>query len=531
MKTVLIFSLCCLMGIYTHAQTTTTVVWDTLIGGNAVDGLVSIEESSFDTSIVMIGYTKSASFSGYQGDFDILVMKTTKSGTIIFQNVYGTLHGELSYKGKVLPNGDIIIVGGTYPAFGVTPEPDFLGLGDIMVMKISRTGTLLWQKYYGGSQNDLAYDVIVNTDGNLVVIGETFSVDGDFANCLFHGDIDSFVLVLDSVDGGIVSCYLFGGSHQDRVISLIQSVNGMYYFAGWTMSNNGDVSGNHGTSTSDGWVFCLDQNFSLVWQECIGTTTDESFWSIVEGNNGVLFVSGKAEQASVINGDITSYKGNKDGLIASLTTTGTILWVQTYGGTSNDYELFLKKNTIGSIYAFGLTISNNLQVLGNAGTVDSWVFSLDDNGSILSTVIVGKPGYDNVYDILFLDTINFVGVGQYAVSNLSVPFDAYIVSTTVECRIKNPPPVITLDRLIDNQELRPLIWGNPTRDSFFLVLPKKDIYCDVQIYTMSGSLVYTESDVNESMHRVDISELASGLYVIHIKTTNSEVFTQKIQKW
>ncbi len=529
MKTLTIFSICFLLCLRTHAQTNTTVMWDTLIGGTTVDALTSIEESPIDTSIVLIGYTKSTSFAGFQGNFDIMLVKTTKSGVTIFQHVYGTAHEEFSYKAKVLPNGDIVIVGGITPTFGVPLQPDFWGLGDIVVMKISRTGTLLWQKYYGGGQNDLAYDVIVNTDGNLVVVGETTSFDGDFISCVSHGNIDSFVLVLDAVDGNVISRHLFGGSHQDRLLGVIQSTTGMYYFAGWTISNNGDVSGNHGTMTSDGWVFCLDQNFSLVWQKCIGTTTNESFWSIVEGSNGMLFLSGKAEQTSPTNGDITSYKGNKDGLIVSMTPTGTLLWTQTYGGTSDDYELFLKKNSTGGVYAFGLTNSNNLQVLGNAGSDDSWVFSFDDNGSILSTTMVGKPGHDNICDILLLDTTNFVGVGQYTANNMSIPWDAYVVSTTTDFRIKNPPPVVTTDRLSEKGEVHPLIWGTPTRDSFFLVLPKKDIQCDVHIYTMSGSLVLIESDVVESMHRVDVSALASGVYMIHI-TTNSEVFTQKIQK-
>ncbi len=529
MKTVLIFSLCCLMGIYTHAQTTTTVAWDTLIGGTAIDGLVSIEESPVDTTIVIVGYTGSASFSGYQGGFDILVTKTNRSGTIIFQNVYGTPHTEFSYKAKILPNGDIICVGSMSPEFGVPLNPLFLGSNDILVMKISREGILLWQKYYGGSQNDVARDVLVNTNGDLVVIGHTNSPDGDFASCVFHGSLDAFVLVLDSVNGNVVSSHLFGGTNQDRLLSCLEATNGMYYFSGWTLSNDGDVSGNHGTTT-DGWVLCVDQNFSFIWQKCIGTTQNEHFYSIVEGNNGNLFLSGVAEPTPAINGDISSYKGgNDDGLIVSITPTGTLLWVQTYGGTASDYELFLKKNHTGTLYAYGITESNDLQVLGNYGVSDTWVFSFDENGSMLSTTMIGKPGYDQIVDLVFLDTTNFVGIGEYATASFSAPWDGYVISTISDFRIKLPPPVITMNSYNQEEESYPLVCGVPSIGDMFVIFPKPFLGSDIEIYTISGSLVLSETCVFESVHRIDITNLPSGIYVISITKPN-KLFRQKIQK-
>src|SRR6185295_3780805 len=67
------------------------------------------------------------------------------------------------------------------------------GGSDYWVVKMDSVGNLVWQKSYGGSNNDLATSVDQTSDGGYVVAGHTYSSDGDVEG--LHGtDADSWVI-------------------------------------------------------------------------------------------------------------------------------------------------------------------------------------------------------------------------------------------------------------------------------------------------------------------------------------------------
>lgn len=54
--------------------------------------------------------------------------------------------------------------------------------------------------------------------------------------------------------------------------------------AGETVSNDGEVSGNHGSG--DFWVVNLDDNGNIRWQKCLGGTDIENANSIQQTADG-----------------------------------------------------------------------------------------------------------------------------------------------------------------------------------------------------------------------------------------------------
>src|SRR5437016_333214 len=59
-----------------------------------------------------------------------------------------------------------------------------------------------------------------------------------------------------------------GGSLSENANSIQQTADSGYIVAGYTISNNGDVSGNHGNY--DFWVVKLNKSHNIVWQKCLG---------------------------------------------------------------------------------------------------------------------------------------------------------------------------------------------------------------------------------------------------------------------
>ena len=104
----------------------------------------------------------------------------------------------------------------------------------------------------GGSYQDDVNSKKQTSDGGYIIAGLTDSNDGDVSGN--HGDYDSWVVKLSS-SGAIQWQKCLGGSDYDGASSIQQTSDGGYIVAGGTMSNDGDVSGNHGGA--DFWVVKL----------------------------------------------------------------------------------------------------------------------------------------------------------------------------------------------------------------------------------------------------------------------------------
>src|SRR6476659_6468485 len=100
-----------------------------------------------------------------------------------------------------------------------------------------------WQKTLGGSGSDGAYSVKLTSDGGYIIAGVSYSSDGDVTGN--HGDYDYWIVKLNS-NGTIQWQKSMGGSGYDQASSIVQTTDGGYIIAGYSESNDGDVSGNHG---------------------------------------------------------------------------------------------------------------------------------------------------------------------------------------------------------------------------------------------------------------------------------------------
>jgi hypothetical protein len=132
-------------------------------------------------------------------------------------------------------------------------------MNDFWVVKLNNTGVIQWKRALGGSGNDLAQSIQQTADGGYIVFGFTTSLDGDVTNN--HGYYDYWMMKLDSL-GNTQWQKTFGGTNQDGYNTITQQVDGAhsiqqttdlgYVFAGYSKSNDGDVTVNHGNF--DYWV-------------------------------------------------------------------------------------------------------------------------------------------------------------------------------------------------------------------------------------------------------------------------------------
>ncbi len=118
-------------------------------------------------------------------------MRTNESGRVKWQTSLGGSNYELGYGVTVTDKNEIVVIGGSPSLDGQVVGNH--GNWDVWLVALSLEGNPLWASSLGGSEYDAGYAVVLDHDGGLVLIGETYSNDGDVSG--LHGDDEDVWLV------------------------------------------------------------------------------------------------------------------------------------------------------------------------------------------------------------------------------------------------------------------------------------------------------------------------------------------------
>jgi photosystem II stability/assembly factor-like uncharacterized protein len=138
--------------------------------------------------------------------------------------------------------GNVYVSGNTFSAtfpIANAAQPSSGGLNDAFVAKLASSGSaLMYSTYLGGSLDDWASSIAIDSGGNVYVAGNTFSSDLHVVSPVQPvgaGGLDVFIARLDSSGTIVYSTYL-GGELDDTVTGIAADSAGAVYVAGSTMS-------------------------------------------------------------------------------------------------------------------------------------------------------------------------------------------------------------------------------------------------------------------------------------------------------
>lgn len=188
-----------------------------------------------------------------------------------------------------------------------------------------------------------------------------------------------------------------GGSNGEETGSIQQTQDSGYIIAGYSNSNNFDVSGNHKNS-NDFWIVKLNKDGATIeWQRSLGGMLNDEAWSVRQTKDGGYIVAG---QTSSKTGHLTENHGLTDCWIVKLSAKGHIAWQKTYGGSSYEYVYGIEQTIDGGYIFCGFTRSNNGDVAGNHGNDDVWVVKIDRNGNLQWQKCFGGTSYEEAHSII-----------------------------------------------------------------------------------------------------------------------------------
>jgi hypothetical protein len=354
------------------------VIWVSNYGGSSYDIAYDVIET-FDHNYLIIGESKSIDFdlTTNNGFNDLWIIELDQQGQLLWQKSIGSSGGEVGFCVKQLPDGCYVIAGINGAADFDIPENN--GSADFWLLKIDSIGQILWQKSYGGSWMDFGSSFDVTKEGGFIFTGRTFSNDIDVTDSFGKDDI--WVLKLSPL-GEIEWQKSIGGSNRDLGIDVLITSDGGYIVAGWTDSNNGDFSGNHGID--DFCAIKLDSSGEIVWKKLYGGSGRDQLTKIIKDHDSGYLLTGYTES---VNGDVSNNYEYADLWLVKIDENGTVVWENTYGGNSwddgNDITLALD----GGYFLAGYTLSDFGQVNGQHGLADAMVLKLS---SFISTTNSNK---------------------------------------------------------------------------------------------------------------------------------------------
>lgn len=389
-----------------NADTLPDTEWINRYGGSKEDKAFAILQT-IDRGFLIAGYTNSSNgdVKGNNGKYDYLIVKTDENGKLQWtKNLGGSEEDYATALCETIDNG-YVIAGYTWSSDGDVSKNN--GEFDFWFVKLNAEGHIQWEKSYGGSKNEWLQSIDFTSDGGFIAAGFTESRDGDLEE--MKGMWDYWIVKLDG-DGNLVWQKTFGGSSSDEAYCVKEVSSGGYIAAGYTFSNDGDISQNKGTM--DGWVVRLDGDGNLLWEQCYGGSDFERLYAVSETPDGFIF----AGDAASSDGDVSENKGRGDMWIVNTDENGSIIWESSFGGSSYDAAFDITRAYDGGFVAAGLTGSIDGDVSNPKGENDFWLVKTDEQGSLIMEKSFGGGQIERGTAVMITSDRGIAAAG-YTVSN------------------------------------------------------------------------------------------------------------------
>ncbi len=310
------------------------LVWATYYGGNRYDRFTSASVDSFD-NIYIAGSTSSSDFPVQQ-----------LSGAFWQSNNYGSQYTD-----------------------------------DIILLKFSCQGVREWATYYGGSDDDYASSICVDSQNNIYLAGTTQSTNcptQQFASAYWQMPGADFydVIILKFNSQGIRQwATLYGAEEPDVANSICVDKQDNLYVIGITYSKFFPTqqfasaywqSNNAGYSNA--FVLKFDSQGNRLWATYYGGENWDSALNAITDNNDNLYVVGGTTSPSFpvlqFNSSYLQYSnsfdfGIADAFILKFNNQGVRQWATCYGGTNGDVA-----------QSICIDSQNNTYITGNSGSPD-----------------------------------------------------------------------------------------------------------------------------------------------------------------
>ena len=202
------------------------LLWEKTFGGADYDKGYSVRQTS-DDGFIITGWTNSSGAGGT----DVYLIKTDAEGNASWEKTFGGTNDDQGYSVQETSDGGYIITGTTNSQHDPC-NTEY----DVYLIKTDANGNLLWEKRFGKSSAEHTYEqglsVQETSDGGYIISGSTSSFDSDA-----RVTISDVYLIKTDANGNLLWEKTFGGSDNDSGSSVQETSDGGYIISGSTWSS------------------------------------------------------------------------------------------------------------------------------------------------------------------------------------------------------------------------------------------------------------------------------------------------------
>lgn len=486
------------------------------------------------------------------GGNDVYISKLSASGTFLWAKKIGNTNNESSWGIAVDGSDNVYITGSFYGTCDMNPgglvnNAISAGQSDVFILKLDPNGNYMWAKTFGGTDFDGATSIAIDAAGNIITTG-SFRGTADFdpgagvVNYNAMGSDDIFISKLDA-SGNFVFAKVIGSSGQDWGNGLAIYAGSQILVTG-TFQNTADFDPGAGTTnlTSVGsfdiFVLKLDVNGNFDWAKSMGGTGTDQGRSIAMDGSGQAYICGEFFLTTDFDPGAGTFtltsNGNSDAFICKLDGgNGNFQFAKQIGGINPDFAYSIKIDNYEAYIAgtFIGTVDFNpgpgTYTLATAsGLHDGFIVKLNNSGIFSEAFALGGSGNDGCYGIhtdgngalyatgWYSNTVDFdPGTATNPLISMGLT-DVFVLKLNQASvtGLKETPPALNVQ-----------IYPNPASSA---ILIKTDVPIEtVSIYNLSGQLVQ-----QENANTFSVEPLASGVYILNIKTEKGNSITRFIKE-
>ena len=344
---------------------------------------------------------------------DVFIVKTSSSPSIIsnvtcesspsyfdWSRSYGGTSTDILTSSLPTSEGGFLLGGYSCSNMGLSKSEDSRGAFDYWVLKIDSQGLKLWDKTFGGNDNDHLLGLQPSSDGGYILGGSSVSNISKDKSTLSRGGYDYWVVKID-VNGNKVWDKSFGGKNYDYLTNIVSTPDGGYLLVGYS---NSQVEGNK-TGTNKGnfdyWVVKIDGNGNKVWDKTYGGSKhDITTGAILTRDNSFIILG--YSYSGVSSDKSSSNQGDSDIWLLKINSVGSIIWEKTLGGALED-----KPQSVVLTEDNGYLLASHSKLSSDSGLFyggyDWHIFKLGFDGDVLWDKVFGTNGDDYVTEVVSLD--------------------------------------------------------------------------------------------------------------------------------
>ncbi|MGE0635496.1 MAG: hypothetical protein AB7G44_05575 [Bacteroidia bacterium] len=290
--------------------------------GNEFDDDATSVIAENEGTFLLGGNTTTAS-----GTKDMLLFKLNAEHEVLWQKTYGgTNNEELNF---ILPveNSGYFLVGLT-ESFGA-------GSRDVYLIRIDENGNELWNKTYGGTNQEGGNHIVATDDGNYLLFG--------FTQTFGAGDRDFYLLKIN-LQGDVIWTKTYGSPNYEESQEIVKVESGGYLLFGHSAA----FDLNH-----DMYAVKINEDGDIVWGETYGGNAHDGGEGSLQDSDGNFLLLGRSN----------SFGNGEEAYLVKTNQSGELISENNYGSLSDDAGFHILETPLSYIIIGETKTSGNYQMM------------------------------------------------------------------------------------------------------------------------------------------------------------------------